>query len=260
VIKKPGIWHLQVLTLIGKSDNVGWKKKKTLQKCSVLYRFLLHKFLLHLCQNALSRQGHNYSVIMFMIVLWLCASNPYPQPPPQGCSQAILHPICICAWECLDPGAGPCTFVLRLCCLLLTRKSMHNYLRSLERLSHTLHIVFSSVKFLLQDAYSMALSYCMVSWTSLGILPAPMAHVCLHTQNKRLFPCYSIPKYFLVWGLPSLKRTHTYDTLIRANNSVFWRWQNLQFNPMKNTSVSSTEAVQKKWLPKATKPQVTAFS
>lgn len=42
--------------------------------------------------------------------------------------------------------------------------------------------VFSFAKFLLQDAYSMALSHCM---TSLGIPPVPMAHMCLHTHKQQ---------------------------------------------------------------------------
>ena len=31
-----------------------------------------------------------------------------PNPSPQGYSQAILYPTCMCAWGCPDPGAGPC--------------------------------------------------------------------------------------------------------------------------------------------------------
>ena len=33
-----------------------------------------------------------------------------PNPSPHGCSQAIIHPTCNCAWVCPDPGVGPCTW------------------------------------------------------------------------------------------------------------------------------------------------------
>jgi len=33
-----------------------------------------------------------------------------PNPSPHGCSQAILCPNCVCAWDCPDPSAGPCTW------------------------------------------------------------------------------------------------------------------------------------------------------
>jgi len=37
--------------------------------------------------------------------------SPVPaSPSPQGCSQSILHPACICAWDCPDPNAGPRTW------------------------------------------------------------------------------------------------------------------------------------------------------
>jgi len=31
-------------------------------------------------------------------------------PPPQGCSQRVLLPVCINAWDCPSPSATPCTW------------------------------------------------------------------------------------------------------------------------------------------------------
>ena len=39
-----------------------------------------------------------------------CSVLHQPAPPhtsQQGCSQSILHPACIWAWDCPNPGAGP---------------------------------------------------------------------------------------------------------------------------------------------------------
>ena len=40
---------------------------------------------------------------------WVILSFP-PTSTPQGCSQSILHPACISAWDCASPCAGSCTW------------------------------------------------------------------------------------------------------------------------------------------------------
>lgn len=57
-----------------------------------------------------------YHRCVWGILLWVHVAGSCPafQPltspsPPWGCSQYILHPAYICAWDCPDAGAGPCT-------------------------------------------------------------------------------------------------------------------------------------------------------
>ena len=41
---------------------------------------------------------------------WASRQPVCSSPSPQGCSQSILHPACICAWDCPNSGAGHCTW------------------------------------------------------------------------------------------------------------------------------------------------------
>lgn len=36
------------------------------------------------------------------------SSTNFTNPSLQDCSQLIIHPACICAWDCPKAGAGPC--------------------------------------------------------------------------------------------------------------------------------------------------------
>lgn len=62
------------------------------------------------------------------------------RPSPQGCSRSILHPACVCAWECPDPGAGPCLALLNFMAPVKTegRKSLRtsNFFMSWVTRSH----------------------------------------------------------------------------------------------------------------------------
>ena len=42
---------------------------------------------------------------------WAPGQSAPPSLFHKGCFQSILHPPCICAWDCPDPCAGPCTWL-----------------------------------------------------------------------------------------------------------------------------------------------------
>ena len=65
----------------------------------------------------LASQGLEMYVVCYMEIYMdtagSCPAFHSPVPPslsPQGCSQSVLHPACLCAWDCPDPGTGPCTW------------------------------------------------------------------------------------------------------------------------------------------------------
>lgn len=40
---------------------------------------------------------------------WGFSINHNPSLSPQSCFQSLLHPTCLCVWECPNPGGGDCS-------------------------------------------------------------------------------------------------------------------------------------------------------
>ena len=57
--------------------------------------------------------GYSWPFGLWAHVAGSCSASCQPVPPnpsPQGYSQSILCPDCFWAWDCPNPGAGPCTW------------------------------------------------------------------------------------------------------------------------------------------------------